>query len=112
MSLANFLLRAALGNDRAPDRLDVALFNGPVEVKVPGYKRFTIAKGSWNISNERATSLATFGPFAQGAKFDRSVVFKGQTIVDEKQLPGDPRIAGQTDVVRLEIELDLTAPRG
>lgn len=108
MSLANFLLRSALGNDRAPDHVDVALFNGPVEVKDSGYKRATIAKGSWNISNERANALATFGPIRRGAEFDRAVVFKGQQIVDEQVLPGGKRTNKETDVIRLEIELDLT----
>lgn len=109
MSLANFLLRNALGNDRAPDRLDVALFLGAKEVQDPGYERASIAKGSWNIMNERASATAVFGPFKGAAAFDRSIVFQGQKVVDEKLLPGEPRRSGSTDVVRLLVELDLTA---
>lgn len=111
MSLANFLLRAALGNDRAPDRLDIALFDGPVEVKDPGYRRATVEKGQWRIMNERADTLTTFGPFTGVVNFDRTVVFRGQTIVDETDLPGGRRRTANNDVVRLEVQLDLTPPR-
>lgn len=109
MSLANFLLRTALGNDRAPQTLEIALYDGPVEVKDQGYRRVSVSKGSWRIQNERAGTMATFGPFLETARFDRSVVFQGSTIVDEKILPGGQRGVARTDVVRLEIELDLRA---
>lgn len=112
MSLANFLLRSTLGHDRPPDRLEVALYNGPVEIKDPGYARFRVSKGSWRIMNERADTLATFGPFAGVVRFDRSVMFQGTQVVDEKVLPGGVRQTTTSDVVRLEIEVDLTPPNG
>lgn len=107
MSFGNFLLRTALGNDRAPDHLDVALYDGRHEIKDPGYKRAAVNKGQWQIINERALTVATFGPFQGTVTFDRSVMFRGDTVVHEKILPGDPRTTGRTDVVRLEVDVDL-----
>ena len=111
MSLANFLLRTALGNDRAPDQLTVALFDGPIELADPGYHRFTVPKGSWRIMNEIASTTATFGPFQGTTDFDRTRVYgRGVEPIDEKIVDGDPRRVGQTDVIRLEIDLNLKAP--
>lgn len=107
MSIGNYLLRWALGNDRAPDRLDVALFNGPVEVADPGYKRSEASKGTWRITNESAQTVATFGPLQGTIEFDRSVIFKGNVVVHEKRLEGGGRKSGRSDVIRVEVDVDL-----
>ncbi len=108
MSLANMLLRSTLGNDRPPEKLEVALFRGSTEVKDPGYSRARIQKGSWNITGEHAFVTATFGPFRGTVSYDRALVFRGTFVVDEKALPGGMRQSNSTDVVRLPIDLDLS----
>lgn len=93
MSLVDLLLESTLGNKRAPDTLDVALFLGAREVTDSGYKRASVANGGWQLTRGAAETTVRFGPFYATTQFDRVRLYRGSNEVVEEQSMSGPLTA-------------------
>ena len=93
MGLIDLAISSTLGNRRAPDTLDLALFNGATEVVDAGYRRHGVAKGNWTVRNGEASTSARFGPFATVTTFDRAVLMRGNDVIEEVAMTAPQTIA-------------------
>lgn len=106
MTLPAEMVLAFFGSERAPDMVQVALWNDGQEVRDGGYVRVSVKKGSWRVEGGTAEVKVGFGPFHDPVSFDAAAIMVGTRQVDVIPLGGKVSLlAGMTHQHLLSIDV-------
>lgn len=78
MAIADLLLRAVLGRDPVPSRLEFALSSSGVAI---ANTRTVVARGGWTFTAGTAATQVVFGPYSRPIRFDATPLSDGTDLL-------------------------------